>query len=136
MNVRLSKAWQPLSEEAIASLLAQLGVYQLANQQSEVLAIGFAGARHPFGIRTALAEEIDRLAELGETATQYRYEFTSNYRSRWNELLMLHIAEFGELPATQGERPSRIGRLNPAGTTSPAGAENPANSTSPASQAE
>ncbi len=110
----MNKPWQPLSEEAIASLPAQLGVYQMADQQGEVLAIGFAGARHPFGIRTALAEEIRRLTELGVTPMQYRYEFTSNYRSRWNELLMLYMAEFGELPVTQGERPSLIGRLNPA----------------------
>ncbi len=118
-----NKAWRPLSAEIIATLPAQLGVFQVASPEGEVLAIGYAGATHPFGMRTALSQEAERLSGLGELsepakpdsgAAQFRLEYTSNYRSRWNELLMLHVAEFGELPPAQAERPSRIGRLQPA----------------------
>jgi hypothetical protein len=46
-------------------------------------------------------------------ATQFRCEFTSNYRSRWDELLMLHLADHGELPEPQRDQAQRVGRLTP-----------------------
>ena len=90
MGIRLEKAWTDLNAETIASLPAQLGVYQVADSQGTVLSVGFAGARHLFGMRTALQEELNL---HGDQATKFRFEFTSNYRSRWDELLMLHLYE-------------------------------------------
>ena len=109
-GIRLDKPWQPLTFEAISDLPAQLGVYQVADAAGQISSIGYAGARDPFGIRTALHRELDK---LGDTAAQFRYEFNSNYRSRWNELLMIHLADFGELPAPQAHLTDRLGRLTP-----------------------
>lgn len=110
MGIRLEKAWTDLNAEAIASLPAQLGVYQVADSQGTVLSVGFAGARHLFGMRTALQEELNL---HGHQATKFRFEFTSNYRSRWDELLMLHLYDHGQLPSHQQAEESRIGRLSP-----------------------
>ena len=111
MSIRLDKPWQRLDASAIAALPAQLGVYQVADADSSVLSIGYAGARDAFGIQSALERELD---QLGPAATQFRYEFTSNYRSRWDELLMVHLADFGDLPEPQRDQAQRIGRLSPA----------------------
>ena len=110
----INKAWRQLDDETIAGLPAQLGVYEIADSNGAVLCIGFAGGRHPFGLRTALEQEMQRLgaAAAQPAAAQFRFELTSNYRSRWNELLMVYMAQFGELPAGQGERPNQIGRLD------------------------
>ena len=111
MGIRLDKPWRRLDDEAIAALPAQLGVYHVADADGMVLSVGFAGAREPFGMQTALRRE---LTGLGSAATQFRYEFTSNYRSRWDELLMVHLADYGELPEPQRDQAQRVGRLSPA----------------------
>ena len=49
MGIRLEKAWMDLNAATIASLPAQLGVYQVADSQGTVLSVGYAGARHLFG---------------------------------------------------------------------------------------
>ncbi|WP_423920461.1 DUF7508 domain-containing protein [Candidatus Poriferisodalis sp.] len=111
MGIRLEKPWQRLHDEVIAVLPAQLGVYHVADADSTVLSVGFAGAREPFGMQSALRREIE---QLGQAARQFRCEFTSNYRSRWDELLMLHLADYGELPTPQRDQAQRVGRLSPA----------------------
>ncbi len=110
MGIRLDKPWEPLTAETVDALPAQLGVFHVADPEGTVLTVGYAGALDLFGMRTALQREIDR---HGGAATQFRYEFTSNYRSRWDELLMLHIHDHGELPAHQADEAARVGRLNP-----------------------
>ena len=110
MGIRLDKPWQRLDGETIDALPAQLGVYQVADDAGTVLSVGYAGARESFGMQSALRREI----EQHDGATQFRCEFTSNYRSRWDELLMLHLADHGELPAPQRDQAQRVGRLSPA----------------------
>ena len=111
MGIRLDKPWRRLDDAAIAALPAQLGVYHVADADGTVLSVGFAGAREPFGMQTALRRELN---EPDSAATQFRCEFTSNYRSRWDELLMLHLADHGELPEPQRDQAQRVGRLSPA----------------------
>ena len=110
MGIRLEKPWEHLNSEAIAALPGQLGVYQVADEEGNVLSVGYAGAKHLFGIRSALEEE---LSLHKDTAKFFRCEFTSNYRSRWDELLMLHLHDNGELPPHQRDEESRAGRLSP-----------------------
>jgi hypothetical protein len=109
MGVRLTKPWRALTAEAVASLPAQLGVYELADEVGTVLRIGYAGGRTPFGLRSELGE---RLAERGR-ATAFRVEVNHQYLTRWQELLMAHVAQHGGLPPEQPDPGVRLGRLSP-----------------------
>ena len=110
MGIRLEKNWEILNSTSIEALPGQLGVYQIADKDGQIISVGYAGAKEPFGIRSALEREI---LLHGNVGTQFRYEFTSNYRSRWDEMLMLHIYDYGELHEHQRNESSRVGRLHP-----------------------
>ena len=88
MAVRLQKAWIPLDEDGLRGVKCQLGVYQLANEAGEVQFIGCADARSLFGLKGELE------ARVGEAA-QFRYEVNTAYHTRYRELLMVHIADYG-----------------------------------------
>ena len=114
MGIRLDKAWRDLTADAAVALPAQLGVYQIRGEGGEILRIGYAGGRSLFGLRGVLADE---LATRPDQKLQFRVEVTMQYQSRWQELLMLHMADFGELPADNrgdADLPRRLGRLSPA----------------------
>jgi hypothetical protein len=111
MRLRLDKPWKPLTAEEATRLPGQLGVYQIADAAGTVLFIGQAGARSPFGLRSELQREF---AERG-AGCQFRVEVNQQYRSRWFELLMLHKADHGALPADNEKNPPpNLGRLSPA----------------------
>lgn len=106
--LRLQKVWRALDEAGVAALPGQLGVFQLGDDAGRVVYIGFAGGRSHFGLRSEVAAAAASCAQ----ATCFRYEVNMQYTTRYRELLALHAADFGELPAPQaGER---IGRLRPA----------------------
>lgn len=111
MAIRMTKPWQQLSADAVNALPGQLGVYQLADSTGNVVEIGFAGARSTFGLRSEIARAVDRRPH---GATQFRVEVNQQYSSRFQELLMVHVADFGELPAANRENPPpRLGRMSP-----------------------
>ncbi|MCF8533901.1 MAG: hypothetical protein K9G48_12915 [Reyranella sp.] len=110
IRLRLDKPWRPLNAEEIARLPGQLGVYQIADATGTILYIGQAGARSPFGLRSELQREFqDRGA-----GPQFRVEVNMQYRTRWFELLMVHKADHGSLPADNARNPPPLGRLSPA----------------------
>lgn len=110
LRLRLDKPWQPLTPERVAKLPGQLGVYQVADAGGTVVYIGQAGARAPFGLRSELQREA---AERGP-GHQFRVEVNQQYRSRWFELLMVHRADHGALPADNAANPPpNLGRLSP-----------------------
>ena len=106
MAVRMTKPFQALSAEAVARLPGQLGVFELADSSGVVTIIGFAGGREPFGVRSALEPYVGRFP-------QFRWEATSAYLTRWQELCMVHIADHGSLPPDQPASPQSFGRLSP-----------------------
>jgi hypothetical protein len=110
----MSKSWAELRPESIARLSAQLGVYEIASTEGTIAKIGYAGGRQPFGMRSALAGELEA---AGGEARLFRFEFTHGYLTRWQELLMLHQADHGELPPGNADRVGRIGRLSPGGVS-------------------
>jgi hypothetical protein len=111
LRLRLDKPWQPLTAEEATRLPGQLGVYQIADAEGRVLYIGQAGARTPFGLHSELQREA---AERG-AGCQFRVEVNMQYRSRWFELLMVHQADHGSLPADNARNPPpNLGRLSPA----------------------
>jgi len=110
MGVRLDKPWTDLNAENVATLRAELGVYQLADADGRVLRIGYAGGRTLFGLRS----ELDAALKAAEAA-KFRTEVTSNYLSRYEELLMVHKADHaGQLPpGNTAASDQRLGRLTP-----------------------
>lgn len=106
MTIRLEKPWRPASEAD--QLAGHLGVFQLAGADGTVVFIGFAGARDLFGLGGAVSEAFEKVP----AAKQFRVEITSAYWTRYQELLMIHEADFGVLPQSD-ERPRRLGRLSP-----------------------
>jgi hypothetical protein len=109
MGVRLDKPWRELTAENVARLGGELGVYQLADAAGRVVRIGYAGGRTLFGLRS----EIQAALADGEGA-KFRVEVTSQYLSRYEELLMVHKADFGELPpGNAADARRRMGRLSP-----------------------
>ncbi len=106
MGIRLSKPWLPL--DAASRLSGQLGVYQLGDDAGDVLLIAYAGGRSRFGLRG----EVENARERVPAATQYRVEITTAYLTRYQELLMLHQADYGTLPTHNDPVPG-LGRLSP-----------------------
>ncbi|MBM3539412.1 MAG: hypothetical protein FJX55_16490 [Alphaproteobacteria bacterium] len=112
MGIRLDKPWRLLSPSQVARVHGHLGVYQLGDDAGSVLYVGVAGGRSLFGLGGELQRE---LASPRAGVTRFRVEVSAQYRTRWQELLMLHRADHGELPRhNQGERLPKLGRLSPA----------------------
>lgn len=110
-KVRLDKPWRPLTVEEATRLPGQLGVYQIADSAGTILYIGQAGGHAPFGLRS----ELQREAQERGAGQQFRVEVNQQYRSRWFELLMVHKADHGSLPADNAKNPPpNLGRLSPA----------------------
>jgi len=111
MGIRLDKPWLALDDATARGLPGQLGVYQLAEADGSIFYIGYAGGRSLFGLRSELQRWI---ARRGGRPTQFRYEVNMQYISRHAELLMLHQADHGSLPAENTDvDPRRLGRLSP-----------------------
>ena len=54
-------------------------------------------------------------AESRAGATQFRVEINQQYTTRYQELLMAHVADHGDVPTgNKGEALPRLGRLSPA----------------------
>jgi len=107
----MTKPWIDLTAEAVKALPGQLGVYQLATSDGHVVYIGFAGGRSLFGLRSELERA---LAGRPGGATRFRTEVNQQYTTRYQELLMLHVADHGSLPVVnQEDPPPRLGRLSP-----------------------
>jgi hypothetical protein len=109
MGVRLEKPWRDLTAANVAALAGELGVYQLADADGHIVRIGYAGGRTLFGLRSELASALS----AGEAA-KFRTEVTAQYLSRYEELLMVHKADYGALPPGNGADARRkLGRLSP-----------------------
>jgi hypothetical protein len=106
--LRLEKPWRPLDASTVATLTGQLGVYQIAEPDGEIVRIGYAGGNSLFGLRGEIERELK--ARAGRPVL-FRCEVNMQYSSRYQELLMVHLAEHGRLPRDNGESADRIGRL-------------------------
>ena len=107
MSIRLTKPWSPAS--AAGKLPGQMGVYQLGDEAGNVITIGYAGGRSTFGLRG----EVETALQRHPDAVSYRVEVNSAYLSRYRELLLVHLADFGTLPPGNEALPG-LGRLSPA----------------------
>ncbi len=111
MSIRITKPWSPLTRENALALPGQLGVYELADASGRVVAISFAGGRSLFGLRGELLKLVEAPPE---GATQFRVEVNTVYQTRYRELLMVHVADNGDLPVVnRADPPINLGRLSP-----------------------
>ena len=44
MGIRLEKNWEILNSTSIEALPGQLGVYQIADKDGQIISVGYAGA--------------------------------------------------------------------------------------------
>ena len=101
LRLRLDKPWRPLTAEVVDRLPGQLGVYQVADAKGTIVYIGQAGARTPSACAASCsARRAERAA-----GHQFRVEVNQQYRTRWFELLMVHQADHGSLPADNAKNP-------------------------------
>ena len=106
MGVRLEKPWLTLDPELVARLPGQLGVFQLANENREVVYIGFAGGQSLFGLKGELGNWLGRWP-------LFRVEVNMAYRTRCRELLMVHFSDHGAYPTENtAKETAGLGRLS------------------------
>ncbi len=74
MSVRLTKPWLS-NEQALAKVRGQMGVYQLADVDGEVIYMSYAGGRSLGGLRGEITRSLAEQAH----ACQVRYEITTSY---------------------------------------------------------
>ena len=109
MGIRNTRPFLPLTETQVATLGAHMGVYEFAADDGEVLYIGYAGGRSQFGLRGNI--ETQRHAS---DASGFRFEITTAYMTRYQELLMVHVADHGRLPRENSETDvPNLGKLSP-----------------------
>ena len=109
MTVRLDKPWIPLTQAHVAQLPGHLGVYQLADAAGAIVYIGVVGGHSLFGLKGALA---DVLQAPPAGATQFRYEVTMAYHTRYLELLAVYRDDHDHLPVGNIDIDARhLGRL-------------------------
>jgi hypothetical protein len=92
MSVSMTKPWIPLTPDQVADAPGCVGVFEIAVAGRTVL-IDYAGGHTPFGIRGALEICVER--DLG---TEFRFERTNAYMSRYREVAQVFANEFGQSP--------------------------------------
>lgn len=115
MAVRMTKPWRALEEASVRQLPGQLGVYQIADREGELLYIGFAGGRSLYGLRGELLAELEARDPKCTQGLQYRIEVNTSYQTRYRELLMAYQHDTGDLPVGNRDNPPpNLGRISPA----------------------
>lgn len=111
MAIRMTKPWVELNAANVKALTGQLGVYQLADANEQIVFIGMAGGRSLFGLRGEVEKAL-KAPPAG--AVKFRVEVNQQYTTRVQELLMVHVADHGALPVVnQADPPVKLGRLSP-----------------------
>ena len=98
----IRKPWTKPSAESIHAIPAVVGVYEIADAEGNLLYIGQAGGREPFGLRTRIALHFgfdrggdDANPVLRERAAQFRWEANQQYTTKRLEMLMQYQLDEG-----------------------------------------
>ena len=106
MAIPLEKPWIP-SERLNEVLAGHMGVFQLANDNSQIIFIGIAGGKSPGGLK----HEVAKMLATFPYAESFRYEITTSYWSRFKELMALHWSEHKSYPQLNGQ--TQVGLISP-----------------------
>lgn len=119
----IRKPWIAPSPESIRAIPAVVGVYEIADAAGNLLYIGQAGGREPFGLRTRIGQHfgLDSAGEdpnpvLREQAAQFRWEANQQYTTKRLEMLMQYQRDEGAEwppahPAGDWRDTPQLGRL-------------------------
>ncbi len=119
----IRKPWIDPSAESIRAIPAVVGVYEIADAAGNLLYIGQAGGREPFGLRSRIAQHfgLDPAGEdpnpvLREQAAQFRWEANQQYTTKRLEMLMQYQRDEGAEwppahPAGDWRDTPQLGRL-------------------------
>ncbi|MER5437688.1 hypothetical protein [Streptomyces sp. NPDC002790] len=112
MSVEISKPWRTATDAELEQIPCITGVYEVREGGGEVLDIGYAGAREPFGLRSRIKTVV---IEEDREGLEFRYESHIQYLTRYAELVMVHRAhhEGAEPPRVAGREIPVKGRLTP-----------------------
>jgi hypothetical protein len=97
MSIGQSRPLQALDKAEVEGLPSSCGVYELVSMGGEIVKIGVAGAREPFGLRSSLSAEL--LNTSLPLPVMFRYEVNMQYWGRWRELLIRFVREQRCLPS-------------------------------------
>ena len=110
MPIRLEKDWLPFTRATVAGMPGQLGVFELSDENQQVVYIGCAGAASLFGLKSAAEAMLGR-------ANFVRFEVNTAYRTRHRELLMVFHADHGSYPTLNSDLETfGLGVLSPQGS--------------------
>ena len=97
----MNKPWSRYTPGNERSLPGYLGVYELGDNEGQVIYIGYAGGRSPFGLRGVLTGHFGPAEPnpvIRERAAAFRYEVNQMYFTRWRELLLRYREAHGRAP--------------------------------------
>ncbi len=108
----MSKPWRNVDAAQLDDIPCTTGVYEIRDRHGEILDIGYAGSREPFGLKSKIEAIVSEEARDG---LQFRYELHVQYMTRYAELVLVHRARHnGAEPARVSQRPIPVeGRLHP-----------------------
>jgi hypothetical protein len=111
MSLGIRKAWTQATAEALKELPVTTGVYEIRNDEGQVLDIAYAGTHEIFGLRSGIAKAI---SEIDQDGLWVRFEQHVQYQTRYVELVLNHRAQNdGADPKRVAARPIKIlGRLS------------------------
>ena len=95
----------PIWGEGADRLSGSNGVYELADENFNILYVGYAGSRAIYGLRGKIVAHLsDREpnAHLLSKVVYFRYEVTSSYLSRWTEVVGRYH-EAGRMPVVNSQ---------------------------------
>lgn len=112
MSASMTKPWLDASPDVLAEIPVGTGVYEIRDAAGDVIDIGYAGSKEPFGLRSALQRLVH---DFDHGPLQLRYEVHVQYHSRYLELVLSHRARHqGSAPESVAHRvPAMHGRLTP-----------------------
>lgn len=105
----MTKPWLSLTAETIHRMPGTVAVFEIADGDGTVLDIDYAGGRAVHGLRSKLTEALEHFGP----GHRFRYEITTSYLSRYEEVAMVHHAAHRNLPARVIQRGAPRGRLSP-----------------------
>lgn len=104
MTIRMRGPWILATVEGLAGVSENTGVYEIRERDGDTIDIDYAGAREPFGLRSALASAI---GADGDDSLEFRCETHVLYMTRFIEVVLEFRSRHG------GAGPERVTRRHP-----------------------